>query len=115
MVMSVIDTYIQLFGKEKIKDGDVISMAEHGRAGGVSTGTPFKGIQEIPLQFLMDLSNGSSIYMGESKPGVLTSESLWRITKMDISGSTISIKFADGDDKFDNEWDERTSLTYLPE
>ena len=99
---SITDIYTSLFGKEKIRDGDVIEMAEHGRAGGLSTGTPFKGIQEIPLQFVMDLSGGSTIYMGEANHGVATSEANWRISKMIISGSSITIQYADGDDFFDN-------------
>lgn len=36
------DIYGQLFGKSAIQDGDVISMAEHGRVGGLSTGQGFK-------------------------------------------------------------------------
>lgn len=40
--MSITDLYQQLFGKGAIKDGDVISMSEHGRVGGVSTGQGFK-------------------------------------------------------------------------
>ena len=110
--MNLIDLYQTLFGKDHISDGDVISMAEHGRAGGISTGTPFKGVQEIPLQFLMDLSAGNAFYMGESKPGVLSSQSYWRIAKMVIDGSNISIIYADGTDKFDKEGDERANYTY---
>ena len=36
-----------LFGKEKIQDGNVIDMAEHGRVGGLSTGQPFKFVSII--------------------------------------------------------------------
>jgi hypothetical protein len=45
--MAITDLYKLLFGKEKIKDGDVISMAEHGRVGGLSTGQPFKFVSSI--------------------------------------------------------------------
>lgn len=38
---------MKLFGKGGLKDGDVISMAEHGRVGGVSTGQPFKFVSNI--------------------------------------------------------------------
>ena len=45
--MNVTDLYRQLFGRKGIGGGDVISMAEHGRAGGVSTGQPFKFMDSI--------------------------------------------------------------------
>ena len=106
------DIYQLLFGKNHIRDGSVIEMAEHGRAGGISTGTPFKGVQEIPLKFIMDLSGGSTIYMGEANHGTLTSEPYWRIAKMEIGGSSITVTYAHGDDSFNNEWDERISYEY---
>lgn len=109
--MSVIDLYQTLFGKTHIKDGDVISMSEHGRAGGISTGTPFKGIQEIPLKTIID-NQGDSIYIGEAHPAALVSEEKWRIFKLIVSGSITSIYFASGSDKFDKEWDERSSYSY---
>jgi hypothetical protein len=46
--MTVItNLYSRLFGKEKIQDGNVIDMAEHGRVGGVSTGQGFKYVTVI--------------------------------------------------------------------
>jgi len=112
---SIIDVYRQLFGREGTAKGTDIDMAEHGRAGGISTGTPYKGVQEVPLQALVDLTDSDNLYIGEAKPGTLTSQSLWRIVKIEISDELISILYADGDDLFDNKWDDRTSLTYLPE
>lgn len=41
--MSIVtDLYTNLFGRTHIANGDVISMSEHGRVGGLSTGQPFK-------------------------------------------------------------------------
>lgn len=41
--MSIVtDLYTSLFGRTHIANGDVISMSEHGRVGGLSTGQPFK-------------------------------------------------------------------------
>lgn len=48
------DKYTQLFGKDHIRDGDVIDYSEHGRVGGVSTGQPFKHVGIVNPQ------NGSS-------------------------------------------------------
>ena len=45
--MSITDLYGLLFGKEHIKDGDVISFSEHGRVGGVSTGQGFKHVAVV--------------------------------------------------------------------
>ena len=111
MTFLLIDLYQQLFGKNHIRDGDVIEMAEHGRNGGISTGTAFKGVQEIPLKTIID-NLGDSIYIGEAHPAALTSEVKWRIFKLVISGSVTSIFFADQSDKFDKEWDERTTYSY---
>jgi hypothetical protein len=111
-MIDLIDVYHKLFGKVHIRDGDVIEMAEHGRSGGVSTGTAFKGTQDIPLKFIMDTSGGSTIYMGEANHGTATSVAKWRISQMVIGGGTITIYFADGNDLFDNEWDERDNLDY---
>jgi len=41
------DLYTQLFGKDHIRDGDVISFSEHGRVGGLSTGQGFKFVSTI--------------------------------------------------------------------
>jgi hypothetical protein len=106
------DIYQILFGKNHIRDGDVIEMAEHGRAGGLSTGTPFNWVQEIPNKVILDQVDSNTIYIGEAHPGVLTSESLWRILKIVKDGSVMTIFFASSSDAFNKEWDERTSYTY---
>jgi len=46
---TITDLYIRLFGRTKIKDGNVIEMSEHGRVGGVSTGQPFKFVSNIEI------------------------------------------------------------------
>ena len=37
---------------------------------------------------------------------------MWRIRKLSTSGSLFIIKWADGDDAYDNIWNNRASLTY---
>jgi len=110
--MNRIDLYQILFGKNHIKDGSVIEWAEHGRAGGESTGTSFKGMQEIPLKTIIDETDGSAIYIGEAGHKALTSETKWRICKLVKSGAVTTIFYADGDDGFVKEWDERTTYNY---
>ena len=57
-------------------------------------------------------------YVGWAGPGCkATSTSDWRIMKMVEDSSTpgtvsTTITYADGNMNFDNEWDERVSLTY---
>ncbi len=57
---------------------------------------------------------GQVEYVGYAHPGALTSEAKWQIRKFtyDSSNRVISVDFADGDDDFDNIWDNRTSLVY---
>lgn len=55
-----------------------------------------------------DTSTADVIYIGKAQPGTATSAALWRIKKINDS----SVLFADSNDKFDNIWDNRVSLTY---
>ncbi|MFZ4411518.1 MAG: hypothetical protein ACOYOV_00445 [Bacteroidales bacterium] len=55
--------------------------------------------------------SASLIYLGEGTFGALTSEAKWKIKKIVISGSTVSIKNAS--DAFDQIWNNRASLTYV--
>ena len=52
------------------------------------------------------------IYVGDAVISSLTSNAVWRIQKIDKTGGNVSIKWADGDELFNNIWDNRTSLTY---
>ena len=87
-------------------------MDEHGRTGGISTGTPFKGVQEIPNKFIMDETDGTVFYFGEANHAALTSQAVWRISKLSITGTVTTIYYASGTDKFDKEWDERSNYNY---
>ena len=52
-------------------------------------------------------------YRGDALPGTATSAASWRITRMTIqSDGDIAILFEDGDDNFDNIWDNRLSGAY---
>ena len=52
-------------------------------------------------------------YRGDALPGTLTSAALWRVQRLTVqSDSDLAIVFADGDDLFDNIWDNRLSLSY---
>lgn len=87
---------------------------EHSRVGDVSTGRAFKAAQLVPNTTRIDDVNGDQtlMYFGFSKPGTAASSAYWRIMKLTVSGTVTSFAFADGNDSFDNVWDDRASLTY---
>lgn len=107
-----IDIYKKLFGKKGIADGSVIEMAEHGRAGGVSTGSPFKGVQKIPLKIIVDEVDANTLYLGEANFGTGLDEAGWRIKKIVTAGTITTISIANGVDRFDQIWNDRVSLSY---
>jgi hypothetical protein len=85
---------------------------EHGAAGDVSTGRRLKYTQSVPLTAIIDEVDADTTYIGLTKPGTAESSALWRIMKIVVVGTVTSIKMADGDDLFNNIWDNRASLTY---
>lgn len=110
--MALTDIYRALFGKDHIRDGDVIELAEHGRAGGVSTGQGFKFSRQVDELTLVDEVSSSVVYVGKAHSGTATSAGSWQIKKITISGTLTTIAFADGDTEYNNSWDNRASLTY---
>ena len=58
-------------------------------------------------------SGSNPIYIGKAQSGAATSSSSWQIKRLTYSGSDVTtIEFADGDEKYNNVWDNRASLTY---
>ena len=108
---TITSLYRQLFGKRDPVDGDVISMSEHGRVGGVSTGQGFKFADSIKQAIQIDTSVTNVVYLGYAAIGSSTGASVWQILKINTS-SGAAFTWADGDSNFDNEWDERTNLSY---
>lgn len=58
-----------------------------------------------------DTTTENVTYLGKASIGSATSGALWQIQKIDETAGTI-ITWADGNDSFDNIWDNRASLTY---
>lgn len=67
-----------------------------------------------PMVVLVDETIPTSIYIGEALPGSTTAQAVWRIRKVLTVGAQKGIVFADGNADYDNVWDNRQSLTYLP-
>lgn len=57
-----------------------------------------------------DSINNQLLYTGRAGIGALTNASSWRISRFDFSSGLLT--FADGDELFDNVWDNRASLSY---
>lgn len=52
-------------------------------------------------------------YRGDALPGTITSIALWRVTRLTLqSDGDTEVLYADGDDLFNNIWDNRLSLSY---
>jgi len=108
----ITDLYQQLFGRKGIADGNVIDMAEHGRAGGVSTGQPFKFTRKVDEKVLIDEVDSATTYLGKARMGASTSDPVWQIQKIVTTGTVTEILFADGNENYDNKWTERETLSY---
>jgi hypothetical protein len=57
-------------------------------------------------------STPNVVYVGEASPGSSQASAVWRITRIDTSGSVITILYADGNTNKDNIWNNRVSGSY---
>lgn len=112
MAVSIVSLYRKLFGRSGPTNGSVIDMSEHGRAGGVNTAQGYKNTRNVEESTLIDEASDTVTYLGFAKTGSATSASSWQIKKILTSGNVTSIQFADGNDDYDNVWDDRASLDY---
>jgi len=56
--------------------------------------------------------DGDDTYIAEAIPGSLLASSVWRCKKVEVSGNTTKIIWADGNANFDNPADDLTNLSY---
>ena len=58
--------------------------------------------------------SGNLIYQGKAPAGSTKASALWSVKKFIYDGSNnlTDTQFADGNDKFDNIWNDRVSLSY---
>lgn len=59
-----------------------------------------------------DDAGGGVTYRGWAVPGTATSAAGWRVTKITETTGDYVLNFADGNNNFDNVWDNRASLSY---
>ena len=69
--------------------------------------------QGPPVATEVDVASSTINYVGKAAIGTAPSAASWQINKMSIDANGgISIKWADGDGKYDNIWDNRAALSY---
>ena len=72
---------------------------------------PHDGQNDALLE--IDVASSTVTYIGAAARGVSSSEASWKIQRhTSTAGGSLSIQWADGDNNFDNIWDNRASLTY---
>lgn len=54
----------------------------------------------------------SVIYIGSAPINSIPSDPIWSVKRLSVSGGSIIIDWADGNDLNDNIWDNRASLSY---
>lgn len=59
-----------------------------------------------------DSTTPNTVYIGYAALGSLEADPVWRMKKIDTT-SGADTTWADGDDSYDNIWNDRTTLTYL--
>ena len=60
----------------------------------------------------IDEADSSTTYIGESAFGSSEAAAVWRIYRLTVSGTVTTLSWADGNDEFDNIWNNRASLSY---
>ena len=75
----------------------------------INQGVSLTGIDSKLLQ--VD-AVGSTTYLGYADPGTVTSSVTWAIKRIIETGNDVSITWADGNNNFDNTWDNRLILLY---
>jgi len=59
-----------------------------------------------------DTTTANTVYLGYAEIGADNADPIWRIKKIDTS-SGADITWADGNDDYDNIWNNRTTLNYF--
>lgn len=60
----------------------------------------------------IDDASTTVTYIGEAAIGMSEASPFWKIKKLTTTGTILDIKWADGNEEFDNVWTNRAALTY---
>jgi len=74
-------------------------------------GTAIQG-QNDETATRIDDAGGGVTYVGKAKPGTATSLPRWQIKRVTIVGADSTVEWADGNNEYDNIWDNRAALAY---
>jgi hypothetical protein len=77
-------------------------------------GTKITGSGGVRQPTRIDESNPNVVYNGFSVAGAITTDAVWGIQKVTREKDVIIYGWADGDELYDNIWDNRYELNYLP-
>ena len=90
---------------------DDSSTGSYSGGGGGSSSGGSATIVETNYAVRYDKVDANLAYLGEAPIGSATSAPVWRLSKIATIGGAI-VTWADGDDNFDNIWDDRASASY---
>ena len=96
-------------------DGDVAIAADDGDVWWKIAGTWVNqgGFGNVAQATEIDFVSELVFYTGKADPGTITSAASWRISKSTLGNDDdLTVIWADGDDAYDNIWDDRLSLSY---
>ena len=70
-------------------------------------------LTEKPNYQLKVTVSGNDTYVAKATVGTAQSSAYWQAKKISDDGTTLTIKWADGNDRFDNVATNLTTLTYV--
>lgn len=68
--------------------------------------------KEVETTTLIDSTDANNIYVGEAKIGSSKSSANWQISKLVKNGTNFKVQFANSNLRFNNIWDDRTTIPY---
>lgn len=102
--------YVSDLGSGHLSPEALMMWEQFGRVGNVVAGQAFNRIREVDETQLIDV-DGSNIYIGYALPGTLTSETKWKIKRVNTT-NPISIYWADSSTLYNKKFDDRATYTY---
>lgn len=85
--------------RAKLDDGGVVKTTEDN--------------YKVRIEYTTISASDYPLYVGKAAPGSASSAAVWQVKKLAYSGTNVTqVDWADGNDSFDNIWDNRASLAY---
>jgi hypothetical protein len=112
--MVITELYQLLFGKNHLRDGDVIEMSEHARLGGISSGEPYKNVYDLSQSVAEKVTKVDKVvYYAMALPGSSYSDAVWQVKRVDATDpNNAYTTWADGNINFDNVATDLSALNF---